>query len=104
MVEEKKVIYSKIAGISQPERQEAARLCRKNEVLLLEREPSNAFDRNAVKVVTKDGKLLGYLNRGLASEIAPLMDSGKRFSCLIKDVTGFGKQSTGINIVVSELA
>lgn len=97
------VIYSKVAGISQPERQEAAKLCHKNQVLVLEREPSNAFDGNAVKVLTQDGKVLGYLNRVLASELAPLLDSGKRFSCIVKDVTGFGKQSTGINIVVSEL-
>jgi SWI/SNF-related matrix-associated actin-dependent regulator of chromatin subfamily A3 len=43
--------------------------------LILEREPDNQYDKNAVAVKIFHQKL-GYLARGFAVKIAPLMDSG----------------------------
>lgn len=48
--------------------------------LTLRREPENKSDRFAVAVYRYDMKL-GYLPRGLAAEIAPLMDFGVEVKC-----------------------
>jgi hypothetical protein len=44
-------------------------------VLRLEREPENAHDSYAIKVMFEDMHL-GYIERGQAGWIAPLMDDG----------------------------
>jgi HIRAN domain len=44
----------------------------------LVREPDNSFDPNAIRVQVGE-YLLGYVPRGHAAELAPLMDSGRRF-------------------------
>jgi hypothetical protein len=41
----------------------------------LVREPQNPHDPNAIRVET-DGHYLGYIPKGLAEKIAPLMDNG----------------------------
>jgi hypothetical protein len=43
--------------------------------LRAEREPDNAYDKNAVSVYIGRQKL-GHFPRGFASEVAPLMDAG----------------------------
>ena len=53
---------------------------RPGDVLLLKREPELKYDKNAVAVYlpSKFGdKQLGYVPRGLAAELAPVMDSGQ---------------------------
>lgn len=44
----------------------------------LVREPDNLHDRNAVRVVFS-GLYMGYIPRGLAARLAPLLDSGREF-------------------------
>jgi hypothetical protein len=96
-------IYTKVAGVSFDDRQEAVKSLLSNTVLLLVREPENQFDTNAIKVLHGD-KQLGYLKRELAKELAPMIDSGSRFSCLVKQVTGgSGKESFGLNVVITKL-
>ena len=45
----------------------------------LVREPYNLFDSNAIKVAVIGQVFLGYVPRYLASTLAPMMDSGRRF-------------------------
>jgi hypothetical protein len=70
-----------VAGISRPEHREAASefVIGSDQVLMLEREPSNSEDRNPIAVIGtwKDcatgavrSQYLGYLPRDVASEIA----------------------------------
>jgi hypothetical protein len=44
----------------------------------LVREPANPFDPNAIRVELAS-QLLGYVPRADAKDLAPLMDSGRRF-------------------------
>lgn len=44
-------------------------------VLKLEREPTNHYDPNAIKVCSDDGECLGYVPRHIAAELAKLMDN-----------------------------
>lgn len=56
-------------------------------VLTLEREPENAYDSNAVKVIDPTTDIfLGYIERTVAVELAPLLDEGASSHCTI---TGF---------------
>lgn len=55
--------------------------------LMIEREPTNAFDPNAIKVCAPEGDLhLGYVAKEVAVELAPLMDEGRHFSCMVESV------------------
>jgi hypothetical protein len=48
---------------------------RGGQLLTLQRQPDNPYDKNAI-VILSGQYALGYLPRGLAAQIAPLMDSG----------------------------
>jgi hypothetical protein len=48
---------------------------RPGDPLILKREPELKYDANAVAIYW-DTRQLGYLPRGLAAELAPLMDAG----------------------------
>jgi len=75
------------------------------ETLLLEREPDNPFGKNAIAVhaapldeIDHDDKI-GYISHELAEELAPLMDSGHRITCMVLNKTGGGVgESFGVNI------
>ena len=50
--------------------------------IILERDPYNEFDSNAVKVcVNKDGKIqqIGFIEKRLASKLSPKMRRGTKF-------------------------
>ena len=53
---------------------------RQGQSLLLVREPKNKYDQNAVLVVWSN-RALGYIPRGLAAKIAPVLDAGKSVIC-----------------------
>jgi hypothetical protein len=83
-------------------RDEAASL-ELNSVLSLEREPENAFDTNAIKVMSK-GFHVGYVERGVASFISPLIDEGMQFSCKIdRFEPSFGKRAPTIILMLREI-
>lgn len=101
--------FTKIAGVSHENsdgtfRQSIIKRCRPGEILRLVREPNNAHDANAVKVLRRNGEQLGYLPghvvmTGLARDI----DRGTQFRVEIKDITGGGRQTLGVNIRITEL-
>jgi hypothetical protein len=89
-------VDTKAAGVTHGKRQTALkrleRYPRGMVSVTLEREPGNAFDKNAVAVVASvEGKgsyTVGYLPRTLAAFVAPLMDAGKAVTSSYKAVTG----------------
>lgn len=98
--------FSKVVGVTRENddgsnRQEIIQEELKNgDMLFLNREPDNPYDRNAIAVVTSDfEKKIGYINSDLASRLAPLMDRGSFIDCYIAEITGGGPgQSYGVNI------
>lgn len=52
--------------------------CRAVGSYALVREPDNSYDPNAIRVELGE-YLLGYVPKGHAAELAPLMDEGRRF-------------------------
>lgn len=49
--------------------------------LSVEREPSNVYDSNAIKVLA-EGVFLGYVPKNIAAEVAPMLDAGEQCDCL----------------------
>jgi len=50
------------------------------ESIMVEREPTNPYDSNAIKVLNLDGVWFGYIGREYAAKIAPWMDRGVFFN------------------------
>ena len=46
----------------------------KDEMVSLQREPSNAYDSNAVKVNNTIGRQVGHIKRDLAKALSPILD------------------------------
>lgn len=93
----RRIIRTKVRGVSQEGRQDILATCKPGQALRLEREPHNRFDRNAVAVLASKS-MCGYLPAGLAKTIAPLMDSGKEVEARVLQVTGEGRKNAGMNI------
>ncbi len=79
--------HTKIAGVSFEGRQDVIAGLRAGAPLDLRREPENPHDANAVAVYYGDLQL-GFVNRRLASHIAPLMDAGTRYTARVASLTG----------------
>ncbi|AMQ19633.1 HIRAN domain-containing protein [Geobacillus sp. JS12] len=99
-----RIINTKIVGVTRKNedgtsRQELIAECYEGEELFLEREPDNEHDPNAISVWNEYGEQLGYINKDLASRLAPQMDKGMRVSCFVTAVTGgYDDKSYGCNI------
>jgi hypothetical protein len=107
------VTYRNADGSS---RQEIIRNCRKGDILILLREPSNPYDVNAIKVCVpkKPGFLsrllrrrpvlsqLGYLSEYVASRIVPLMDEGVDVQAVVNEIEQSEKVETGHSGTVIE--
>ena len=66
---------SKIAGISR--HQKLLENVMYNTFFILDREPDNPHDANAIAVKAWGKHMLGYIPRYLAQSLAPLLDAGK---------------------------
>jgi hypothetical protein len=101
--------FTKVAGVSYcnndgTSRQTIVRRCREGESLLLQREPNNPFDANAVRVLRQSGEQVGYLpahvvGTGIASDL----DEGRTFRVVVDAITGRDKETLGINITITEV-
>ncbi len=77
--------------------------------ITLEREPENKFDSNAIQIVVhikpiSRKTVIGYVPRGLAKELAKVMDAGIHAAAsLVQVIGGYGyKESLGalVNITI----
>jgi len=95
-------VMSKIVGMTfrDPKSRNRLNSLWNGESLVLEREPSNPYDHNAVKILSTDNIHLGYIRRELAQTLAEEMDKGVDFFCCVETKTGGteGKENIGVNI------
>lgn len=91
-------LLTQLAGVTFNGRQANIKKCSEGDQLNLVREPDNQFDKYAIKAL-KDDLDLGYIPANIAREMAPLMDSGTQFHCVIAAITGgYGKYKYGVDI------
>lgn len=96
----KRVVYTKVAGVTFEYRQETIGQLSGREPVRLEPEPDNKYDPNAIKVMVAvdvgDVQCIGYVPKDLAKTIAPHLD-GEALMCKIEDITGgFGMGEYGL--------
>lgn len=103
-IEEAEMFHTKIAGVSFGDRQEVARSLSRGDVLNVVREPDHPIDPNAIGLYTQDGRHVGYFNAMLAAKLAPVMDSGVKYTAIVDVVTGGDEGNhVGVNIIVQKL-
>lgn len=91
--------HTKIAGVSFEGRQDVIAGLRVDTALDLVRDPNNAFDSNAIAV--SYGNLhLGFIRKGIAAHLAPLIDAGARYRARVASLTGGGEKHRGVNLWV----
>ncbi len=92
--------YSKLVGVTFDNRQEVIPTLDIGEELVILREPENPYDTNAIRILTQDGRDVGHIRREIAAHIAPLIDAGTKYRCIVTAVTGGGDHSYGVNIIM----
>ena len=93
----KNIIKTKVVGISF--HQDVVSEISPGDELFLVRE-DNWHDPNAIKVLSKSKKQLGYVRRTLAFDVAKAMNEGVAVKCFALMITGKGFSLKGINIEI----
>ena len=100
--------FTKIVGVThrnkdRTSRQRLIAQCCVGEELILEREPDNPVDTNAIKVLRATGQQLGYIRAEVAANhLARDLDHGERPKCRIVNLTGGDGLTRGVNIEIEE--
>ena len=68
------VIETVVVGVTHDGRQEVVDRLWPGDEVILRREPNNLYDRNAIMVLRWNDEQIGYIERGLASTLAPKFD------------------------------
>ena len=66
--------------------------------LQLEAEPANSFDPNAIKVLSKNGNQIGYLNKEMAEKVKPALDNQTEIHVTARWVNGEKMLGVGLRI------
>ena len=75
----------RVVGVAYGNRQELWKRVTKGDHLRIVPEADNPYDANALAVMNLDGQNLGYINREVAAELAPLVPpSGRAAACVQK--------------------
>ena len=83
-----KVVFCNVAGVTFENRQENISRININTPIKLVRDPENTHDSNAVKVMTIDKKMLGWIPRRKAFSIAKVIDQDNSVKAEIVDIVG----------------
>jgi hypothetical protein len=89
--------FSKLSGTSFEGRQDKINKLVEGEVLTLEGEPTNKFDANAIKVISKEQGMLGYIPKDTAAKIVEDVKNNS-VVCKVSQITGGNGLSYGCNI------
>jgi len=101
-IEDAPSFHTKLAGVTFDNRQDVLGGLAAGTPLRLERQPDNPHDKNACAVFDPHGAQVGFLNRRLASALAPALDAGVEYDVEVTDVTGGVEGRTfGVNVLLS---
>ena len=76
-VQEVELLNCNIAGTTFLNLKDIEPNLKKNQLLVLKREPKNEYDDKAILILTEDGQKLGYLPQERNEILSRLMDAGK---------------------------
>ena len=99
--------YAKVVGVThrnddRTRRQEIIDECELFERLVLDHEPDNPKDPNAIRVLRENGDQIGYLDARLAKETVNRSAAGARQVAFITGITGGTDErpTQGVNIII----
>ena len=78
----------------------------KNQELMLELEPDNKFDPNAVKIISlsEEGKcFLGYVPKKLSAEISAVLEVGINLECIVEEINPSAKPWEMCKVVIKNV-
>lgn len=73
-----------VVGITRPETKKYVNNLKIGDIIIFERDSKNKFDKNAVKVLNRDGNMIGFLSKEWACIYAEKIDMGMKFDGIIK--------------------
>ena len=76
-VQEVELLNCNIAGTTFLNLKDIEPKLKKNQLLVLKREPKNKYDDKAILILTEDGQKLGYVPQERNEILSKLMDAGK---------------------------
>jgi len=76
-VQEVELLNCNIAGTTFLNLKDIEPKLKKNQLLVLKREPKNKYDDKAILILTEDGQKLGYVPQERNEILSRLMDAGK---------------------------
>ncbi|MBZ5753728.1 HIRAN domain-containing protein [Metabacillus rhizolycopersici] len=86
--EDEKITVTKevlpVVGITLSQRKTFVSVLQTGDKLYLKRDPENPYDRNAIQVLNKDGKQIGFIAKEWASIYASKLDIGMTFAVTIR--------------------
>ncbi|MEP1033048.1 HIRAN domain-containing protein [Ekhidna sp.] len=98
------VYDTKVVGVSKDNQDGSSRQeiikqeVREDDKLSLEAEPDNPYDANAIKVLSKEGNQIGYLNKEMAETILPALKNEAEIHVTAKWVNGEKMLGVGLRI------
>jgi hypothetical protein len=103
-----KSFFTTVAGVTFEGRQGIVAQCKVGETLSLVRDPENAFDTGAIKILRSNGQQIGFVpahvsRGGNSSSLAHEMDQGEKIHCQIGSLTGGMGKTLGVNIEITRL-
>lgn len=101
-IELQKSFFTKLVGVSFEARQDLIKALADGASLSLQREEDNPVDFNAIQVVF-ERKVLGYLKKGLAKHLAPVIDNGASYVVKTWEKTGHDSTLFGINLQIERV-
>lgn len=101
------IIETKVVGVTYEGRQAVVAQLSIGEEVRLRREPTNPYDRNAIRVERLNGQQIGYISRWQAAMWAPLLDNyGGTLPATVTELTGghylFSSRGVKIRFVLPE--
>ena len=98
-----RTIISKIVGITFCNSARYLNQLKIGDELQMFREPENPKDKNAIRIEDMKGRRLGYVSADLAADLAGKIDSGTKYICGVKEITGMSFNCLGCNIIIHEV-
>jgi len=98
-------ITTKLSGVTYGDAQQNIKIfgCKDVGSYALVREPDNPHDPHAIRVEIA-GRVMGYIPRGIAKDLAAMMDAGRRFLALfVKRNEAFRYDTVGLTIEIVEV-
>jgi len=98
-----------IAGVQfrpKDEIRKAMKEIKVGELLMLEPEPSNKYDPNAVKIIFLQditGYFIGYVPKKFSAEVAGLLEAGIELECVVKSIDPSAKPWEMCKVVVRDI-